>query len=286
MASMFERQRFVSLAFAFAPALLIWWILAATDHSSAGILIALFFYTYLCWSTFRKFNLQTHRSAIKKSSTLLFISFLPILVTLMFVEKGPDTAESLYLNFTPVLSDAFALNAQFIYATSLLGPVIFFLWDGFSRLVVTDATNRTSLRPAINKKHASVAGIGAISVILLLCMALIYAQHITKTGERYVFYTLLADNSLVIYLICVLIWYMTVLMECYDPELDKDPLGADTEKLKREFKERFEEAFPSDPKPTEEPEPSTQARQQSNATPSNGAELALREAFGNTRGAE
>lgn len=236
---MISMKKIELAAFTLTPALVISGLLSYTGHSWISIILTVSFYVYLLLSSFCKFSLESHKQAIKKSLVLLFISFLPILVTLIFVERHPDGSFNFPSDFFPVLGDAFALNAQFIFATSLLGPVIFVMWDGFSRLVVTDPENRNLLRPTLNKKHQSVATLWAISAILLLCMALIYAQHITNTGTKYIFYTVLSENSFVVYLLCLLIWYFTTVMEFDFPELDKDPLGTSTAKFKEEFEAMF-----------------------------------------------
>ena len=177
---------------------------------------------------------QCHE-AFTKCIIIWAISTFPVFVSIFFLDKNKISWGYVFSEFS---GSPFSWSEQLIYSSTFLAPVIYAAVDGFNVLSSDEPSYR---RPRFKKVFRRYWRVFIPSIALLLISTSVFTFiKVDPAGFRAtVFFDLLGEKSIFIYLISWVYWYCVVLIDSVDGEDPAATSGQRTQDFTKAARDRL-----------------------------------------------
>lgn len=201
---------------------------------------ALVFASIILWTiipTLREHSALQMRDAFIKCAVIWAISTFPVFVSLFFIDRDSISWDFIFSNLS---GSPFSWSEQLIYSSTFLAPVIYAVVDGIKVLSSDEPSLR---RPRFQRVFKRYWRVWLPSIALLLVtMSVFTAIKVNPENFRStLFFSVIGERSILIYLVSWIYWYCVVLIDSSDPEDPASRSGRRTRKFTDAAGERIGE---------------------------------------------
>lgn len=188
--------------------------------------------------TLREHSGKERSEAFVKCIVIWAISSFPVIVSLFFLERAKLSWGFVFFELS---GSPFSWAEQLVYSSTFLAPVIFAVVDGFRVLSSDKPSSKKRRFEKVFRRYWRVF-IPAIALLLISTSVFTAIKINEEVFKSTVFFSLIGNKSILIYLISWIYWYCVVLIDSGEGEDPAASSGQRTQDFTDAARDRLGEA--------------------------------------------